>query len=250
MALIREHEQTMLQARLTSTKSSALSKYREMAVGDGGIPQLLRYESAMWFLASMPGGLGYFLRGKLYPSMLRSAGLRLVIGRSVCLRHPKRITLGDGVIVDDYCVLDAKGESDEGITVGENVILARNSVLSCKGGSISIGDNSNISANCMLMSESQLTIGKNVLIAGMTYIVAGGNHVTDATDVPIIRQPMLQRGGVTVEDNCWIGANVTVLDGVTIGRDSIIAAGAVVTRCIPEFAVAAGIPAKVVKYRK
>lgn len=240
----------MLQAHLMSTRQSALSKYREIAVGDGGTAQLLRYETAMWFLASMPGGLGYFLRSKAYRSMFRSAGSRLVIGRSVCLRHPGRITLGNGVLIDDYCVLDAKGKSDEGITLGDNVIVARNTILSCKGGGISIGENSNISANCMLMSESKLNIGKNVLVAGMTYIVAGGNHSIDSTDTPIICQPMIQRGGVVIGDNCWLGANVTILDGATIGRDSIIAAGAVVTKSVPDFSIAAGVPAKIIRSRK
>ncbi len=102
----------------------------------------------------------------------------------------------------------------------------------------------------MLLSETGLVLGSNVLIAGMCYIVAGGTHGFDRTDVPVVRQAMVSKGGVTVEDNCWIGANVTVLDGVTIGRDSIIGAGAVVARSLPEFVIAVGVPARVVKLRK
>lgn len=172
------------------------------------------------------------------------------MGRNVCLRHPKRIRLGKGVFIDDNCVLDAKGQSDEGISLGDGVVLARNSILSCKGGSIEIGENSNISANCLLISETSLKLGKNVLVAGMSYIIAGGNHGIERTDIPIIRQPVFSKGGVTVEDNVWLGANVTILDGVTIGRDSVIAAGAVVNKSIPEFTIAAGVPAKVIKQRR
>lgn len=242
--------QTDFQAELTAQNQSALEKYRSIAVGGKGFGDLLEYEAACWFLSPMPGALGYFLRGKFYPKLLKSAGRGLVMGRNINLRHPRRISIGNGVFIDDNCTLDAKGKSEEGIRLGDGVALARNTILSCKGGSITVGNNSNISANCMLISESSLAIGENVLIAGLCYIIAGGNHGIDRVDIPIIRQQVVQKGGVRIEDNAWLGANVTILDGVTIGRDSIIGAGAVVTRDIPEFAIALGVPAKVVKYRK
>ena len=244
---IERVEKTDFQIRLASESESALGKYRSISVGRGS---LLAYELACWMLAPMPGALGYFFRSKIYPRLLRSAGRGLVMGRNVCLRHPGRIRLGGGVIVDDDCVLDAKGDSELGIAIGDGVILGRNTILNCKGGDIEIGGNTNISANCMLLSESRLCIGENVLIAGMTYIVAGGNHGIERTDIPIISQPCRSKGGVTIGNNCWLGANVTILDGVTIGRDSIIGAGAVVTESIPEFAIAVGVPARVIKMRK
>lgn len=243
-------DKTAFQARLASTSESGLSKYINISVGQKGLLPLLRYELAGWILAPMPGALGYLLRSKMYPKLFRSAGRGLVFGRNMSLRHPGRISLGSGVMFDDGCVLDAKGDLEEGITIGDGVVVSRNTILSCKGGSIDIGSNSNISANCLLISESRLSIGENVLIAGAAYIIAGGNHGTERTDIPIIRQPMVQRGGVRIEDNCWLGANVTVLDGITIGRDSIIGAGAVVTENIPPFAIAVGVPAKVIKMRK
>ena len=247
MTPVERGDKTEFQAKLASSGESALGKYRNIAVGQSG---LFRYELACWFLSPMPGALGYLMRSKLYPKLLGSSGRGLVIGRNVCLRHPGRIQLGGGVILDDNCVLDAKGDSEQGIMLGGGVILGRNTILSCKGGGIEIGENTNISANCLLLSETQLSIGKNVLVAGMTYIVAGGNHGIERTDIPIIQQPCTSRGGVSIGDNCWLGANVTVLDGVTIGRDSIIGAGAVVTESIPEFAIAVGIPARVVRMRK
>lgn len=247
---VGEIEQTDFQAMLSARRESALRKYVGVSVGRKGIMLFLRYELANWLLAPMPGALGYLLRGKLYPSLLGGSRRGLVIGRNVCLRHPHRVKLGRGVIIDDNCVLDAKGGSNEGIAMCDGVILGRNTIVSCKGGDIEIGDNCNISANCMLISESHLSIGKNVLIAGMTYIVAGGNHGTDRTDVPVIAQPMVQKGGIRIGDNCWLGANVTVLDGVTIGRDTIVGAGAVVTESLPEFAIAVGTPARVVKMRR
>ena len=243
-------DKTDFQERFASTGESTLEKYASIVIGQKGLIPLLRYELACWILAPMPGALGYLLRGKVYPRLLCSSGGGLVFGRNVCLRHPGRIRLGSGVIVDDNCVLDAKGESDTGSVIGDGAVLGRNTILSCKGGGIEIGDNTNISANCALLSESRLSIGRNVLIAGMTYIVAGGNHGIERTDVPIIRQPCTSKGGVRIEDNCWLGASVTILDGVTIGRDSVIGAGAVVTESVPEFAIAVGVPARLVKLRK
>jgi acetyltransferase-like isoleucine patch superfamily enzyme len=242
-------DKTEFQAMLLASGKSAMSKYTDVVVGRPGLLPLLKFELLTFLFGSMPGALGYWLRKKAYPGLFGSLGKGVVFGRDVCIRHPHRIFLGDNVVIDDNCVLDAKGEHYYGITVGSGVLIGRNTILSCKGGSIEIGDNSNISANCMLLSESRLSIGKNVLIAGMTYIVAGGNHGISRIDIPIISQPCVSKGGIRIEDNCWLGANVTVLDGVTIGRDSVIGAGAVVTKSIPEFAIAVGVPAKVIKFR-
>ena len=95
-----------------------------------------------------------------------------------------------------------------------------------------------------------MTIGDNCLFAAHGYLVAGGNHDMSRTDIPIIQQPSVSRGGITIEPNVWLGARVTVLDGVTIGRDSVVGAGAVVTHDIPPFAVAAGVPARVIRDRR
>lgn len=241
---------TELQSMLVESRNSAFAKYVALYVGRRGLGALLQYELACWILAPMPGALGLFLRSRLYSSMLRSSGKQVVFGRNVSIRHPRQISVASGAIIDDNSVLDAKGNSEDGISMGEQVVIGRNTILSCKGGSIDIGPHSNISANCMLISESKLSIGENVLVAGMTYIIAGGNHGTERTDIPMVQQPMVQKGGIRIEDNCWLGANVTVLDGVTIGRDSIVGAGAVVTESLPEFSISLGIPAKVVKMRK
>jgi len=249
-ARIKHAEKTSLQQTLTSSHTSAVSKYMDLAVGAGGPFAFLRYELACWLLAPMPGSLGYLLRGLIYPRLFLSSGKGLVIGRNVCLRHPAMIRLGRSVVIDDDCVLDAKGGSSGGVSIGDGVFIGRNTILSCKGGSIEIGHNSNISAGCTLLSESTLSIGRNVLIAGMTYIVAGGNHGIERVDLPIIAQPCASKGGVRIGDNCWIGAGVTILDGVQIGRDTVVGAGAVVIESLPDFAVAAGVPAKIIRMRR
>lgn len=245
-----DRERTAFHAQLTDPKTSAFAKYCDTAVGRRGVVPLIRYELAFGLASPWPGALGYLIRRKLLPPMLGSAGGGIVFGRDIVVRHPHRIRVGPGAILDDHCVLDAKGAAEVGISLGSAVIIGRGTSLSCKGGAIEVGDNTNISGNCMLISESKLVLGKNILVAGMCYLIAGGNHSFERTDIPVVRQPMVQKGGITIGDNCWLGANVTVLDGVTIGRDSIVGAGSVVTESIPEFAIAVGVPARVVKTRK
>jgi acetyltransferase-like isoleucine patch superfamily enzyme len=79
-------------------------------------------------------------------------------------------------------------------------------------------------------------------MAAFCYLV-GGDHSSDRTDVPVLFQGRSSQG-ITIDENVWLGAGVAVLDGVTIGRDSIIGAGAVVNKSVQEFAIAAGLPAK------
>jgi acetyltransferase-like isoleucine patch superfamily enzyme len=240
---------TKFQESLTSEKQSPLKKYMAIAVGEGGILSLVKYELITGLFSSFPGAAGYVLRKLFYRHLIGVCGGGPVIGRNVTLRHPGKIRIGSNVIIDDNVVLDAKG-GGEGITLGDNVLIARNTILSCKGGSISIGDNTNIGMNCLFQSESRIEVGKNIVVASYCYLVAGGNHGIDRTDIPIIQQPPVSRGGIVVEDNCWLGARATVIDGVTVGHDTVLGAGAVAIRDVPEFSVAAGVPAKVIKNRK
>lgn len=241
--------QTELRQTLADSGESSLRKYARLCVGRQGIGALLNYELRTMLLSGFPGGAGIVLRKRLYRSLLGRCGRGVVIGRNVTIRHPHRIELGDHVVIDDNCVLDGKGEAETTIRIGSGTIIGRNTVLSCKGGSIDLGQQVNISVNCTLISETQLSIGEKTLIAGHCYIIAGGNHGIERTDVPPVEQPCIQRGGVRIMKHVWLGAAVTVLDGVTIGRDAVVGAGAVVTRSLDTFTIAAGIPAAVIRTR-
>jgi acetyltransferase-like isoleucine patch superfamily enzyme len=242
-------EKTQLQSLLTDTKQTALQKYQDITIGSDRISELLKYELLITFIGALPGALGLVLRKQLYKSLFGQVGGNVIFGKSITIRHPKKIFLGDNVVIDDYAVLDAKGTDNNRILIGDNVMIGRSSVISCKNGNIAIGDNSNIAMNCFIQSAKEVNIGKNVLFAAYCYVIGGGDHKTDRTDIPIIAQGQTVQG-IRIEDNCWIGASVNVLDGVTIGRDSIIGTGSVVTKSVPEFSVAVGVPAKILKNRK
>jgi acetyltransferase-like isoleucine patch superfamily enzyme len=235
---------------LLDKQKSSIKKYRELFVGDAGFWFFLKYELIMFLFSWIPGAVGFWLRKVFYPLILNHVGHGVVFGRNVTIRHPRKIFVGDNTLIDDYVVLDAKGSENEGIRIGEGVIIGRNTILSCKEGSIYLDDFVNISANCMMLSETEIRVGKHSFLAGQCYLVAGGNHSFTRTDVPIMLQPSLDKGGISVEEDVWMGASVTVLDGVTLGKGSVIGAGAVVKDSLPEYSIAVGVPAKVIKNRR
>lgn len=245
-----DQHDTQLRQVLRDARVSPMQKYMALTVGPGSIWRLLRYEVLTGLLGASPGAVGLLLRQKLYPRMLGRMGRGGVIGKNVTIRHPHRIHLGDRVIIDDGCVLDAKGEHDAGIVIGDDTILGRNTILSCKGGAIHLGRAVNISVNCTLISETMLTVGDKALVAGHGYFIAGGNHGFGRTDIPVCDQAYLQKGGVHIEKHCWIGAAATVLDGVSIGRDAIVAAGAVVNRDVGAYDIVGGVPARLIRHRQ
>ncbi len=115
------------------------------------------------------------------------------------------------------------------------------------GRMINIGDNSGIGINCRL--PGCVNIGNDVMM-GPWVIILTKNHETSRTDIPMNRQGFTKEQPVTIGDDVWIGSRAIILPGVTIGRGAIIGAGAVVSSDVPEWAVVAGNPAKIIRSRK
>ena len=238
------------QKELLSEQKSLTAKYSSLVVGEKGLWKLFRFEFVNLFFSRVPGALGLALRKIFFPSLFHKVGKGVVFGRNITLRHPHKITLGANCVIDDNVVLDAKGEKNDGLRLGDNVYIGRNTILSCKEGSIEVGDYANISANCSLLSETEISLGRYCFLAGHCYLVAGGNHSFDDVSRPIMFQPSVSKGGIRVGDDVWLGAGVIVLDGATIGQGTVVGAGAVVTESLPEFSVAVGSPARVVRDRR
>ncbi|MCK4419940.1 acyltransferase [Candidatus Aerophobetes bacterium] len=240
---------TELQVFLRDTHSSGFKKYQDLIIGSSNLLYLIKYEILTGFLGPLPGALGFMLRGVFFKSLLGKVGSGVVFGRNITLRHPQKIYLGDNVIIDDYVVLDAKGENNKGIFIGSNVTIGRNCIISCKNGDLTVGDNVIIGSNSYVQSGRRVDIGKNVGIGAYCFIIGGGEHKISRTDIPMLAQGQIIKD-ITIEENAMIGTGTKIKGGVTIGKDAFIGAGAMVTKSIPEFSIAVGVPAKVVRKRK
>jgi acetyltransferase-like isoleucine patch superfamily enzyme len=235
------------QEQLFAPGKSSRAKYAELVVGRAGLGALLKYELVVMFAQGWPGALGLVMRKTLYPMLLGSCGRNVVFGQHVVLRHPHKIHLGSNVVIDDHCLLDAKGESNRGIRIGDGVFIGRNTILSCKNGDIEVADGANIGFNCELFSASRVTIGKRVLMAAYSYVIGGDHDFSDPAK-SVLEQTRTS-AGVAIGDGVWIGAGAKILDGVAVGDGAVIGAGAVVRDSVAASAIAVGVPARIVGSR-
>jgi len=153
------------------------------------------------------------------------------------------------VSIDNTAEIDREtdfGTSGE-ITIHQNCRIRKYTVIAPSGGVIEVGSNSLINVFGTLLGHGSIRIGQDVLIGPHTTIVAANHTFTDQT-VPIVQQDITKEG-IEIQDDVWIGANCTVLDGVTIGEGAVVAAGSVVTESVPESAVVAGTPAEQIDTR-
>lgn len=235
---------TAQQAAFTGEKKSPFALYRELAVGEAGVGFLAWYEGVTVVASNIPGLLGLSARALLYPTLFERCGARPAFGRGVLLRNPKKISIGKKVLVDDYAVLDVRGE-DASITLGDHVCIGRFSTIAAKGGHIRLGDGVNIGSYCRIATQTSLVVEESTLVAAYAYI-GPGNHQRGDEDTPLIAREMDIRGGVTIGAHAWIGARATILDGVSIGAKAIVGAHSLVREDVPEGAIVAGTPARVI----
>jgi len=235
--------------KMGDRSTSSFKKYQELAVGSESIFDFVKYELLMSLFGSFPGALGIYLRSKAIPLLLRKSGKGVLFGRNVTIRVPKRIELGSNVIVDDNSVLDAKGDPGRSfIRCGNDVEISRNTILSCKGqGSINLGNFVSIGRNVLLSAFNELVIEDKCSIGPYCAVLASG-HGWEDPETPILLQDR-KVGKIVIGENVWLGAHVTVMDGVTIGRNSVVGAGSVVTQDIPPYRIAGGMPARVIARR-
>lgn len=230
---------------VSGERVSPLRRYQDLVIGSRRWGRLLGYEAVQILASWVPGALGLVLRQKLYPLLLGSCGRGCVFGRNVVLRHPHRIHLGDGVVVDDNVLLDAKGDDpDGGIFLETEAFVGRGSILSCKGGVIRLRERANLGFYVEIFTSNRVEVGRDVMVAAYVYLVGGGNYRYDRRDLPMNQQYDFEgKGGVLIEDDVWLGAHVVVMDGVTVGRGGILAAGAVVSKSTGAYEIWGGVPA-------
>lgn len=228
-------------------KGGAFARYRAMVHGNVSLWRVFRDEFIQLFCGSTPGALGFFLRSKLYPRMFRKCGRGVVFGRNLTIRHASKISLGDGCIIDDGAMLDAKGTSNHGIDMGDRVYVGRHTIIYCKNGDMEIGDRVNFSSNCVVFSSNRLVMKPGTMVGAFSYLLSGGSY--DYRDkTPFADQDgTVTKGPLEIGADCWLAARVTVIDAASIGDRTVVGAGAVVNRPLPSRHLCAGVPAKPIK---
>ncbi|PID75468.1 MAG: acetyltransferase [Deltaproteobacteria bacterium] len=227
------------------SEDSSLSRYRNKVLGKkASLVQLLGFELGQIICSNLGGGLGYLLRKLSFSPFFRSCGTGLILGRGITLRTPGNIDLGENVAIDDQTLLDGGTGPECTMSIGDRSLISKGCVIQAKTGFLVIGKECDIGAHVILTSTGGLTLEDNVLIAGNCYI-GGARYNLDELEQPIMHQGIYSRGAITIGKNSWLGASVTILDGVKIGRGCVIGAGSVVTKDIPDYAIAVGSPARV-----
>lgn len=150
------------------------------------------------------------------------------IARGAKIIGPELIQIGGGVTIGEMAWLNAKDDRSDGMPT------------------LTIGDGTYIGRLIQINAWRSVVIGNNVLIADRVFISDADHNFSDVT-IPIRLQGDSYLGAVTLRDGCWIGIGAVILPGVTIGRNSVVAANAVVTRDVPDCTVVGGVPAKVIK---
>lgn len=178
---------------------------------------------------------------------IKQVGSNVYISPKSKIRGYKQLEIDNNVLIDDLVKVDIEG-NDSLFKLNDNTSINRGSSIYIKNSKFILEDKSFINEFCTVYALANIKIGKNVMIGPKCNIIAA-NHNYQDTDKDMIEQGYTAKG-IAIEENVWLGANVTILDGVHIKSGSIIAAGSVVTKDIPKNSIYGGVPAKFIKESK
>lgn len=200
-------------------------------------------------LANIPTKfIGSKLRTFFYRSIFRSLGKQVYLQDSVEFINTNCIEIGNGVQILRGANINAIGHPNNKISISDGVQIQQGvDIRALNDTHIQIEENTYIGPYVCIAGPGNIKIGKNCLIAAHSGLFANNHNF--ANPLEYIAKQGISRKGIVIEDDCWLGHNVTITDGVTIGRGCVIGAGSVVTKDIPPYSVAVGTPARVVKNR-
>lgn len=221
--------------------------YVERVTGQRSLRKFVSQGLILTLFSDSPTIWSNVLRGRVYRKILGNIGVNCLIEKNVRFRVPQRIFLGDRVFIDENACLDACYIKSK-IKLENDVHIGRNTVLRAGIGEIILNKGVGVNRFAYLDGNGGIEIGRNSLLANKVEIISG-SHVFDDPKTPIKFQGT-KLGRVTIGEDVWIGTHVTVLPGVTIGDGSVVGAGSVVTKDIPSYSVATGVPARVIRKRE
>lgn len=203
-------------------------------------------------LSILFGRLSMLIRGMFCKIGFKKSGRIVFIGKNVKIKSKGHITSGSGLTIEDGCHINALCRG--GVEIGDNFSLGKNSIIECTGvirelgESLKIGNDVGIAANAFISVRGNVSIGSSTIF-GPGVKLFSENHIFSDINTPIYLQGA-ERKGISIGEDCWLGANVVVLDGVHIGNHCVVAAGAVVNKDLPDYSIAGGVPAKIISARK
>jgi len=189
------------------------------------------------------------IRGMILKIFLWNIKGLFFVGRGVKIDFKKSVYSGKNLILEDRVYIN--GLSKNGIyfgdncTVGRQAIILSTGVIRNLGEGVKVGSNTAIGARNFISGQGGIDIGSHVIMGPDIRIFSENHNFLNPAE--IIKDQGENRKGVKIGDNCWIGANVTILDGVSVGNNSIIAAGSVVNQSFKDNVLIGGVPAKILK---
>lgn len=162
-----------------------------------------------------------------YLFRLRKSGIGLILQKGARINKPKYVSIGNRVRIDREASLFINKICDKepNIVIGNNVLIG---------------------PYCSLGCSNEIVIEDDVLLAPHVHIT-DRNHTSEDISLPIRKQSAVSPGPVRIKSEAWLGYGCQIMPNVTIGKHSIVAAGAIVTRDVPDYSLVAGIPAKIIK---
>lgn len=201
-----------------------------------------------WYLRK--GGIAA-LRGILWRLRLPKSQLPLFMGKRVSVMYGRNLRTGSACVIGDGSTINAFG--DAGIVFGDSVTLREGAWIQCAshpsnpGEGLFVGSRTYIGPNAIIGVGGRIVIGEGCQIGSGVTLIAE-NHLVGDDGRPSAHEVL--RRGISIGAESWIGHRVTVLDGVTLGDNCVVGAGAVVTRSFPAGSIIAGIPARIIRKKE
>jgi len=187
-----------------------------------------------------------YIKLKVLYSRIGELGKGVTIGRNVRVYNKRNICLRDYVSIGRYSSIFANKKRGS-ILICRRTTIHPYCMVNSQNGFVHFGYECSLNPYSIIYGEGGVEIGNYVRIAAHTLIIAS-QHIFKRIDIPICKQGV-KSNGIIIEDDVWIGANCTILDGVKIGKGAIISAGAVVTKDVKPYSIVAGVPAKIIRIR-